>query len=351
MPLRSRPCARVPALLVLALLATGSLVGCGGGGGAGTGSGSAGPSGAAPLVAAPEPARAPVSSVPPAGRVLPLGGGRPEGMVADPRSGLVAVALREPNRLALLDPRRGRVVRTFPVPGSARHLELAPGGGAVLVPGEDTDLVTRVELPSGRAGAPVKVGRQPHDTAVTSDGTQYVADEAGGSVSVLRDGRVVKTFPGLLQPGGAAGNGDTGAVVDVRSRFTSFYRDGEQVARLLSGAGPTHALALGAAGVLVTDTTGGVLYRFSTTGTPRELERVPLPGRPYGTAYDARRHRAWITATERSLLVEYDVTSAGLRQVATFPTVRDAYSVAVDEASGRVVLASEIDSTLQVIQP
>ena len=144
---------------------------------------------------------------------------------------------------------------------------------------------------------------------------------------------------------------DVGAVVDVRSRFTHFYRGDSEVARLLSGDGPTHALALGKDGILVTDTTGGRLYRYSTDGTPKQVEVLDLPGRPYGTAYDAKRGRVFITATERNELVQLSLTPAGLKVVRTYPTVRDAYSVAVDSKTGRVFISSEIDSTLQIVDP
>jgi DNA-binding beta-propeller fold protein YncE len=313
--------------------------------------GDAAPAPSTVLPAAPEPARGAPTTAPPAGTVVPLGGGRPEGMVADPVTGLVVVALRDPDRLALLDPAAGAVVGTVPVPGSARHLELAPGGGAVIVPGEDTDLVSTVALPEGRVTMSVKVGKQPHDVAVTGDGTLYTADESGGAVSVIRAGAVVQTFSGLVQPGGAAGTGTTGTVVDVRARLLHVYRDGKEVAALPAGAGPTHAVALQPGVVVVTDTDGGQLLRYEVAGTPQQAGSLPLPGRPYGTAYDAVRRRLFVTATARNLLVEYRVTPAGLEQLATFPTVVDAYSVAVAPATGRVVVAGESGSQLQLVDP
>lgn len=301
------------------------------------------------LRAAPEPARAAAPGTVPAGRVVALGGGRPEGLVADPGSGLVAVAVREPNRLLLIDPATGQVVRTVRVPGSARHLELAPGG--VVVPGEDTDLLTTVALPSGRIVGSVRVLRQPHDAAVATDGTTYVADEFGGAVSVVRDGQVVGTLRGLVQPGGAAGTGDTGTVVDVRARLLHVLRAGKEVAVLPAGAGPTHALALTPGTVLVTDTSGGGLLLYDVVGRPRQTGAEPLPGRPYGTAYDATRQRVFVTATQDNLLVEYRWDGSRLQRVASFPTVRDAYSVAVVPATGRVVIAGESGSELQLVDP
>jgi len=305
-----------------------------------------------PLVAAPEPAKAPAPSASPAGQVVALGGGRPEGMVADPVTGLVVVALRDPDRLALLDPATAQV-RTVSVPGSARHLALVPGGGAVLVPGEDSDLLATVALPAGTVTATVRVGRQPHDVAVLDGGDLYVADEFGGSVSLVRGGAVVRTFTGLLQPGGAEGAGDVAAVVDVRARLVHFYRAGEPVAALAAGAGPTHALAVGPGVVYVADTTGGALLRYDVSGpgAPRAAGSTAVAGRPYGLAYDAARGLVYVTATERNLLLQYRVTPGGLQQLRAFPTVRNAYDVAVVPSSGRVVVAGDGGSVLQVLDP
>lgn len=304
------------------------------------------------LKAAPEPARAPSPSVAPAGQVVSLGGGRPEGMVADPVTGLVVVALRGPDRLALLDPATGSV-RTVPVPGSARHLALVPGGGSVLVPGEDTDLLATVALPAGTVTSTVRVGRQPHDVAVLDSGDLYVADEFGGAVSLVRAGAVVATLPGLLQPGGAEGVGDVAAVVDVRGRLVHLYRDGEQVAALPAGEGPTHALAAGPGVLFVSDTTGGAVLRYDVggPGAPRLVGSTAVAGRPYGLAYDAPRGLVYVTSTERNLLLQYRVTAGGLQQLRAFPTVRDAYDVAVVPSTGRVVVAGESGSLLQLLDP
>jgi len=307
--------------------------------------------GPAVLCCAPEPARAVPPATPPQGRVLEIGGGRPEGITTDPVSGLVVVAVRGPNRLLLVDPAAGRVVHTVRVPGSARHLELVTGGGAVLVPGEDTDLLTTVALPSGRIGTSVRVRRQPHDVAVAVNGTSYTADEFGSAISVVRGGRVVTTLPGLVQPGGAAGTGDTGTVVDVRARLLHVLRGDREIAALPAGAGPTHALALTTGTVLVTDTSGGALLLYDVSGAPHQIGSEPLPGRPYGTAYDAVRSRVFITATQDNLLVEYRWDGTRLQRVAAFPTVRDAYSVTVVPATGRVVVAGESGSQLQILDP
>jgi hypothetical protein len=72
------------------------------------------------LTPAAEPARSPALEERPAGRVVALGG-RPEGLVFDPRTGLLAIGLADPDRLALVDGSSGRLVRRVPLPESPRR--------------------------------------------------------------------------------------------------------------------------------------------------------------------------------------------------------------------------------------
>ena len=161
-------------------------------------------------------------AVPPAGDLLALpASSQPEGIAADPVTGLVAVALRGPDRIALVqagdDAGRGMALtRVVDVPGAARHLELARPGGPVLVPGEDTDRLLQLGLPDGTVVADARVGRQPHDAAASGD-RLFVADELGGNVGVVdAAGRLTATLPGPVQPGGVAVVAGVVTAVDVR---------------------------------------------------------------------------------------------------------------------------------------
>jgi len=283
--------------------------------------------------------------------------------VADPVTGVVAVALREPSRLALVDAKTVRVTKVVPVPGAARHLQLAGPGGPVLVSGEDTDLVFPVDLRTGAVGTTTKVGRQPHDAASTADGRIYVADELGGSASVVNaDGSPGPRIPGPVQPGGVAVAGGRVGVVDVRGAKLFVYdaAKAQPLAQLPAGDGPTHAVSLGtggadSGGIVVSDTRGDALLFFRLGPEPRLERRVPLPGSPYGLAFDAARRRLWVTLTASNQLVGFDLSgSAATSQVqpfVTLPTVRQPNSVAVDPSSGRVFVAGATDANLQVVDP
>jgi DNA-binding beta-propeller fold protein YncE len=314
--------------------------------------GACGGRGAAPAKRAAEPAGAPTTLVAPAGRLVALGEGGPEGLVADPKTGLVAVALRAPGRLALVDGRSGRVAGTVILPGSARHLALVRAGGPVLVPVEDRGTLLQAALPAGTVLTRTVVGRGPHDAAAWA-GRAFVSDEGGAAVSVVQDGRVVATLTGPQQPGGiAAGDGRIG-VVDVRAGQLYVYDPATlgPVDRVPAGAGPTHVVADGHGGLVVADTRGGALLRYRLRPDVRLVERLGLSGRPYGLAADPGRRTVWVTLTDSNRLVGLRATWDGLRPFANLPTVRQPNSVAVDVASGRVVVAGSADGMLQILTP
>jgi DNA-binding beta-propeller fold protein YncE len=99
----------------------------------------------------------------------------------------------------------------------------------------------------------------------------------------------------------------------------------------------------------VADTRGGGISVFETRPRLRFIARVSLPGSPYGLAVDEDRDRLWVTLTARNLLAEVSLeTDKVLR---TLPTVRQPNSVAADPRTGRVLVASRSDGTLQLISP
>ena len=325
----------MPPLRMLAALALALLTGCG--------------SSDEPPPAA-EPAKAPPLRTRPAGRVVPLGH-KPEGIVADPATGTVAVGLTDPDRLALVDPSTGRVRRRVILAESPRHLALAGPGGPVLVPAERADALVEVSLPDGRTRTTL-VGRYPHDAAL-AEGRVWVADEHGSTLSVVDRGRLVRRLPSPAQPGGivAAGPGRV-AVVAVKERVLALYdaRRPRELARVPAGVGPTHVLSDGGMRLWVVDTQGGSLLYFHLRPRLELVRRVALPGRPYGMALDRRRERMWVTLTARNQVVE--LTANGRpRPLRSFPTVRQPNTVAVDERTGRVFVASRSDGTLQLLDP
>ncbi len=295
-----------------------------------------------------EPASAPAPARAPAGRVVRVGR-EPEGVAFDGETGLVAVGLREPAQLALVEGASGRVRERVELPGAPRHLELAAPGGPVLVPAEDADALVEVDLPGGAART-TAVGDNPHDAAALGD-RRATIDEFGSTLSVVRGGRRVRQVPVDAQPGGVVAVGGALAVISVRAYTVELFDDelrplGSQNA----GYGPTHVAADRDGRLYITDTRGGALLVFETAPRLRFVGRVPLEGSPYGLALDARRGRVLVTLTARNELVEL-TTGAEPREVRRLPTVRQPNTLAVDERTGRIAVASRTDGTLQLIDP
>jgi DNA-binding beta-propeller fold protein YncE len=302
------------------------------------------------LPPAAEPAPAPPLAERPAGRVVPVGS-KPEGAVADPVTGLVAVGLREPDELALVDGRTGEVTKRVRLPGAPRHLQLASGGGPVLVPAERADALARVTLPTGAARS-VPVGIFPHD-ATQAGGRIFVGDERGNTLSVI-DGDRVRSVPIATQPGGLAAidGGRAVAVVSVRQRVVEVYDTDtlEQLGSAPAGAGPTHVIAGSQGRFYVADTAGDGLLVFETRPELRLSRRVALLGSPYGVTVDRERARLWVTLTARNELVELS-GGARPRVLRTFPAVRQPNTVAVDPATGRVFVTGRVEGVLQLFDP
>lgn len=299
-----------------------------------------------------EPARAPAVSVSPAGRVVAVGD-QAEGIVADPTTHLVVVGVRDPDRLVLLDGRTGAHLGQVPLPGHLRHLELAGPGGPVLVPDEDSGRLVSVGLPDGAVLSTVVVGKYPHAAVQTAGGTIAVADELGGAFVLIRDGQVVHRFTDVTQPGGVAAVGDQVGVVDVKDRTLALYdtRIPKRISVVHAGDGPTHVVADRRGHLQVVDTRGGRLLTFEVTPRLTQIGSLSLGGTPYGIAYDSARDRLWVTLTSRNQVVGVDLGKAGPAVVATFPTIRQPNTVAVDPATGRVFVASRTDGTVQLIDP
>ena len=302
---------------------------------------------------APEPAEAPPLEEEPAGMVVGVGPA-PEGLAADPETGLVAVAVRNPNELALVDGGSGETVRRVGLPESARHLGLAGPGGPVLVPAEGSDSFVRVGLPGGEILGETPVGDFPHNAAALPDGRIFVVNEKASTASIVEDGREVETLETDLKPGGVAvtEGGLVGVIAVQGLTLEVFEADTlDSVGRVDAGEGPTHVKAGPGNRFYVTDTRGDAVFVYGARPEPEQLDRVPLPGSPYGIAVDPGRGHLWVTLTARQQVVQFALEGDTLRELARYPAVRQANTVAVDPASGRVVVAGKADGQLQILDP
>ncbi len=305
------------------------------------------------LLPPPEPAKAPPLEEEPAGRVIELPP-EPEGLVADPETGLVAVGLRDPDRLALVDGERGEVVRQVGLPGSARHLNIAAPSGPVLVPGEPSDSLAQVSLPDGEV-VETPVDNFPHDAAATPGGRIFVISEAASTATVIEGRRVIENIKTPLNPGGVTTTEDgLVGIVGVRGLALEVFEGDtlDSVGIIDAGKGPTHVKAGPDDRFYVADTRGGALLVYEARPELSQIDRVSLPeSSPYGIAVDPERGHLWVTLTAENRLVQYALEDGGLREISSFPTVRQPNSVTVDPESGRVFVAGREEGELQILEP
>lgn len=299
-----------------------------------------------------EPGTAPEPTSKPAGIVIGLGRGEAEGVAADPETGVAAVATRDPDQLFLVsDPFGARKVEKVAIPESPRHMQLAEPGGPILTTAERTDDLVEIRLPDG-AVTTTKVGDFPHD-ATRAARKIFTGDEGGDTISVVSDGAVEVALPAPEQPGGIAASGDLVGVIAVAERVLAVYdaETLEKTGQVDAGIGPTHIVSGDDGRFYVADTQGDAILLFEAAPEPRLLDRLNVPGSPYGLAIDNRSGRLWVNQTERNRVVEYELTDLAPQKVRSFPTVQQPNTVAVDPASGYVYVAGRAKGELQVFDP
>ena len=304
------------------------------------------------LPRAAEPQAAPPQSAPLPGRTVDVGAA-PEGVVVDARTRIVAVAKRDPNELVLLNADSGRLTGRTPLPGHARHLQLAAPGGPILVPVESANALIRVDLPGGRPEPLIITGTVPHDASQAPNGTVFVANELGGTVAAVRGDSIVKVFTDSVQPAGLAPVGASMGLLDVRKNDLTVYDTDALtiVGSTPAGKGPTHLVADRHGRMIATDTRGDAVRVFTPRPAPREVGMVAQPGGPYGIAYDPARDRLWVSSSGTNEVVGYEMTDATPREVQRLPTVQNPYTVGVDATTGRLFVAGVTGGLVQIIDP
>ncbi|HEY3262010.1 MAG TPA: hypothetical protein VGJ95_17415 [Pseudonocardiaceae bacterium] len=298
------------------------------------------------------PASSPPRAGLPTGQVLPLDAAVTAAVV-DPATRTLAAAATEPDRLLLYDlDLPDAAPRMVALPGAVARLTLG-AGGELLAPVRSTGELLRIDIRAGQSAEPTV-----HSTRVT--GAPVAAAVVGAATVVALDDRVLvldgdtvtRTVTGFAGAADVVAVGERAAVLD-RSRTALLTVDpasGRLGPGLRAGNGAANAVGDRYGRVLVTDTRDGELLAFSAEPLIMR-QRYPVPGAPYAIAYDRTRDLAWVTLTERNEVVGFDVAGGEPVERYRLSTVRQPNAVAVDDATGTVVVASGTGEGIQVVQP
>lgn len=298
------------------------------------------------------PADAPEVTEKPAGTVIGTAG-QVTAVVVEPETRTIVAATEDGDRSYVeyypLDDLEAKP-RRVQVPGPVERLEPA-GGGTLLgaIPTEDAVVrLAPVDTSARRTefkGAPA--------SAVRLGNRTLVALRDKRAIEVVTNEKPEKTITGELASADQVLVADGNVAVLDRLRSALFevnVDEGDIGLGLRAGQGAANAVTDRFGRVLVVDARGGALLAFSLD--PLVLrQRFPVPGAPYGIAYDGERDLAWVTLTERNEVIAYDVAGGEPVKKAGFPTVRQPNSATVDEQTGSVVVASGSGDGIQVIEP
>ncbi|AUS81061.1 hypothetical protein C1701_25030 [Actinoalloteichus sp. AHMU CJ021] len=292
------------------------------------------------------PAEAPAADRP-AGDVMDLAGDV-TALVADPDSRTLAALVEDQLLVLPLDDPEG-TADEVDLPGPGASVSLAAPGGPLLVSVPDAELL--VEVDPDTLGTHERPTPLPATSATRFDSTTGLAHAEEGVVTLDRGDEAVRV-EGFHQPVEVIAAEGRVFVLDVAESAVIRLdeQEREKGLGLRAGEGATNAVTDSYGRILVTETRSGELLAFSAE--PFLLrQRYPVPGAPYGIAYDEERDLAWVTLTETNELVGYEMLGGEPVEVHRFPTVRQPNEVAVDPSTGAVFVGSAAGEGIQVVRP
>ncbi|TCP50988.1 hypothetical protein EV191_107252 [Tamaricihabitans halophyticus] len=297
-----------------------------------------------------KPAAAPAQAEPD-GTVHPLAEDV-SAMVADPSTRTIVVVFADTPELRLyaMDEPEARP-RTVKLPGPPDSLNRSDADGVVLASIGARNQVVRVSLPTGST-TPIDVAGAPVSAAERGDRMLVGLRESKG-VRMVDNGRPGKTTSGELYGADQVLTVADRAYVLDRKRTAVFevkQDEGDIGSGQRVGFGAGAAVVDSYERLLVTDTRGDALLALSTDPL-LVRQQFPVPGAPYGIAYDEKRDLAWVTLTARNEVVGFDVAGGEPEERYRFSSVRQPNSVTVDSHTGRVFVASATGDGLQVMRP
>jgi YVTN family beta-propeller protein len=168
---------------------------------------------------------------------------RPHGIDVDPRSGLLAVTIENPDGLLLVDPAGRKVLKKYDVGGEDPHMVLVePGAEWAYVSNTGSGTLAALHLKTGDV-IPIASGPRPQGGIFSPDGKIiYLTNSGGDSISVI----------------------------DVAKR--------ERVGTIKTGRGPVRIALTPDGRTLVYGLQSGEAVGFVDVASRKEVEQIPLGG-------------------------------------------------------------------------
>ena len=198
--------------------------------------------------------------------------------------------------------------------------------------------------PLSRPPAGLVVPSPSRDTApetAQASGRDFALDRRASRLEVVEAGRPVAGVSTALEPIDVAAVDAQRkvAVLAGRARKLELFdaRTLRRAGAAPAGTGPAQLASDAGNYLYVTDAKAGAVLVFRIVPELHLLRRYPLPGAPFGLAYDALRNRLWATLSATNELVELSA-GARIRELRRFPSVRRPELVEVDPIGGRVTV-------------
>lgn len=236
--------------------------------------------------------------------------------------------------------------RAISLPGKAATI-VAPGDGTVVLPMNGS--LARVDIGDSKVTS-TKVEANLLSAAVLEDGRTAAGDDRGAVHILEQDGTESKVIDGLSSVDALASTmyGLTALDRDQTSVTVVDIDDGSLGIALRAGEGAAELDTDRFGRILVTDATGKELLVFSSDDLLLR-QRFPVDAQPWAVTYDDETDVVWISVPALNEVVGYTLDTGIPVEVSRFPTVRQPDSLAIDSATGDLLVGSAAGEGLQRI--
>lgn len=246
-------------------------------------------------------------------------GRRPRGLVTSKDGKLLYVAVGDDNRIAIVDTRTRKLVRSFPTP-DPETFALTPDESGIFIANENDSLMSQIRIADAKVLRQVQVGGEPEGTAISRDGKLVIQASETGSMAHVIDTATGKIVENLI--------------VDTRPRYIAFTPDGSRF--------------------WVSSEVRATVTMFDSA-TLKPIGKIDFDAanltdniiQAVGMRFTRDGKRAFVALGRGKLVAEVD--PATLKIVRTWPVGLRAWNLALSPDETRLYTADGLDGTMSVI--